>query len=205
MNLNEIKEKWGQENSAAVDLPQKISQLKTAQHPLDIIKRHMKKELTWQIIGLLSFAFGPLILSIKTPLHIGIYYAAYAMNLALSSYYFYGFSRFYHQIGIQSTESRDNLLEIYYELRINMERYNSFNFLLLPFVMTFFGLLLQGLFEAKKMELQHVSTNLLIGLGGILMLLMTVMYILLTLMWVGHFYGKYASKIKLVLDELKEE
>lgn len=205
MNIDEIKEKWSQEDIPSVELPKSVNQLKAAQHPLDIIKRHMKKELSWQIIGLLFFAFGPLILSIKEPVHIGIYFAAYAMNLALSTYYFYGFSRFYRQIGIHSTESRDNLLEIYYELRINMERYNSFNFLLLPFVMTFFGLLLQGLFEAKKMELQHISSRLLIALAAVMILLMTILYILLILMWVGHFYGKYASKIKLVLDELKEE
>ncbi|RYE22285.1 MAG: hypothetical protein EOP51_13655 [Sphingobacteriales bacterium] len=128
----------------------------------------------------------------------------YILFAAISTYYLYYFYRFYKGMHNYNTDTRDGLLELYYQLRLNMERYKSFGFLLLPFIFIFLGFIEWGSSGGEPLTmagLLNKNPYLFVGL----ITFVSILYILIIVAWVDRFYGKYATQIKVVLDELKDE
>jgi hypothetical protein len=205
MKFEEIKNKWNADHTNEIPIPENLQKLRKAQHPLYVVKKNMKHELFWQLVGLAIIALVPPVIDLPSKTHLGIYYICFLILLALSCYYFYGFRSFYRSIDIESSASKDQLLEMYYQLRLNIERYKSFSFLLLPFIIAFWSLFIASLLEKKKISATTFSSNTIYVGIAIGLLLMTIFYIGVIIWWVNRFYGKYATKIKAVLEELKEE
>jgi Ca2+/Na+ antiporter len=201
MNFDEIKSKWDQENSKNIQVPESVSKLRKAQHPIDKLKRNMKFELITQIATLiiLPFYFGNRFSGDIQDLLLGVY----AVFVLICLYYLYNFYRFYKQSVAYSADSRESLNELYYSLRLNMERYKSLGFLILPFIMILLGL---NSIESGENTSQGWP-ELLVNLKRFLISMVVVagIYIGAVIVWVDILYGKYARQIKDALDELKEE
>lgn len=201
MNFDDIKSNWDQENSGNIQIPESVSELKKAQHPIDKLKRNMRLELILQVITLLILPF-------YFRIHLSgdlqdVLLGVYAVFLLICIYYTYHFYLFYKKSMAYSGASRDSLYELYYSLRLNMERYRSFGFLLLPFVMLLAGLSSLEHVENLSLEWQEI----LVRLKSLLMsmVVLAVIFIGTVILWVDRLYGKYARQIKDALDELKEE
>jgi hypothetical protein len=203
MNFEELRNKYQQENEGEVTIPSSVSQLKKAIHPLERLQKDMKKEFFMQSAALLLFAFSPFLLDIKRQFF-GIYYTVYAMIFVVSVYYLYGFYKFYQLIGLYDGSTLNSLWKIYYELRLNVERYRSFGFLLLPFFWVTLGLHFYSKPAFQEKSLMEVGnsfhyTIVFATMAG------TILIVAGIVLWSKYIYGPYIKKLDQLLDELKTE
>ena len=201
MNFDEIKSNWDNEGSDDVNIPGSITELKRAKHPIDKIKKNMKFEFYGQVLCIITVPF------LTQQIFIGslqeLFLGFYAVFVLISAYYFYHFHVFYKQTNLNATSSKDNLYELYYNLRLNMERYKSFGFLLIPFIIGFAAL--TWIEKPGHLDLDKAMFfgNLITYLTA--MIVAVIVYIALIVFWVEMVYGKYTRQIKDILQELKEE
>lgn len=203
MNLDELKSAWNTEKTDDVHIPSRIEQLGKANHPLDKLKRNMRNEWYMQLLALVALGVAPFFSGLHTSTYM-VYYAAYAMSLIVSVYYLSVFRRFYQQVNHYTADTKDNLTEIYYQFRLNIERYHSFGFLLIPLVLVWGGasvyskLLQNGQdFSTLTPTLKYSLLILAVGITALMVLAMPA--------WTRFYYRKYTRQLKQVLDELKEE
>ncbi len=202
MNLDELKSAWNTEKADDVHIPRRLEQLRKANHPLDKLKRNMKKEWYMQLLALVFLGFAPVASDVHTSTYI-IYYAAYGMSLIVSIYYLTVFRQFYLQINHYTADTKDSLTEIYYQFRLNMERYHSFGFLLIPLVLVWGGVYTYSKLRAKGLDFSSLSESSQYILIGSAIVVTGVMVAAMPL-WTRFFYGKYTRQLKQVLDELKD-
>lgn len=201
MNLDDIKSSWNKETAENIQLPKSVSALGKAKHPVDKLKRNMRFELALQLATLiiLPFYLRSRFSNNMQELLMGVY----AVFVLICIYYLYNFYLFYKKNVAYSIASKDSLYDLYYGLRLNMERYKSLGFLLIPFVMIMVGL---GSIENPE-NASMGGVELLANLKNFLitMVLVTAIYIGVVIFWVDVLYGKYARQLKDVLEELIED
>ncbi|WP_114792205.1 hypothetical protein U0035_10195 [Niabella yanshanensis] len=202
MNFDNLRSEWDAEKADDVQIPDAIEKLQRAKHPLVQLKATMKKELQMQVISLALFIFFPFILQMGPSLYL-IYYLGFMVITIVSAYYLLAFSRFYKGVDAFDLASKDQLLKIYFDLQLNMERYRSWAFLLIPFLMFTIGLFSYShLQRAGKWEtLTGLPVILLFIIGFASMVFM----IAATNWWLKYYYGKYVNQLKEVIDSLKED
>ncbi|MFD2904790.1 hypothetical protein [Sphingobacterium anhuiense] len=203
MNLDELKTAWNSESTNDVRIPAKIKQLGQAKHPLDKLKRKMKNEWYMQFIAILFLLFFPQVMHIHPSLYI-IYYTSYALLVVISVYYLNLFRLFYNKINDYTADTKDSLLEIYYELKINIERYHAFGFLLLPVALVAIALYVNTIKLERGDSFTTESHSETISFI-ILTLVVSFTFILSILAWTKYIYSPYVKQLKKILDELKEE
>ncbi|MBL7767951.1 MAG: hypothetical protein JNK20_03210 [Flavipsychrobacter sp.] len=202
MNLDELQQAWGKEGSDSEPLNLVFEKLKKAHQPLDRIRINMKNELFYQSFAILLMGFWPIYFKFNQHFSIA-YYSIYALLLMVSAYYFLRFYRFFKESHLYTGNSKDNLYELYYEIRLNMEAYKSFSFLLVPFAMIAALLIVfnRRLLKYPDKQLMEAGDWIVIP---VVLVLMTVFIIWATNWWVEKYYGKHAKQIRKLLDELKE-
>ena len=202
MNLDELKSSWNTENTGKVKIPQNINELGKAKHPLDKLKQNMRNEWYVQVVAVLMLGFLPQIQNLNPSLYPS-YYVAYSFMVIVSVYYLEQFRRFYSKIIHYSADTKESLTEVYNEFRLNIERYHSFGFLLLPFglasiLISIYNLLLE---KGKDFNSLPEKTKVILLVSIVAILLLLVFSIL---GWTKYYYGKYLKQLKSTLDELKE-
>ncbi|WP_062698735.1 hypothetical protein [Chryseobacterium indologenes] len=201
MNFDQLKEQWNNEESN-VHIPDTIEQLKESKHPIERIRKSMKKEFPAQVLAIILIAFFPFQFGFPSSQYV-IYYTSYVMMAVISCYYLYGFYRFYKQTGLYTGNTKNSLWKIYHELRLNMERYQSFGFLLLPHFLITIGLLIYNTLEKRGKSLNglsegHQQALILAVLIGTLWLVTSIV------LWTKYIYGRNARKLEKILDDMDE-
>jgi uncharacterized membrane protein len=202
MNFNEIQDAWDNTKGQDEDLNLLNLSLKNANQPIDSIRKNMKNELYYQLAAIIMIALFPIYFKTSGNALI-LFYTIFALLLVISFYYFYRFYLLFRSMHNYTANLRENLQELYFEIRLHLEMYKSFSFLLLPFVFFLMGIIV---FAKKGTEAQPVPRMedgadwLFYPIIGVVM---TIIVIGLTNWWVTYFYGKYADRIKKTLDELK--
>ena len=200
MNFDELKKNWN--NIEESDLDIKIPKHKHSKHPLEKLQRSMKQEGKLQLLSIILFGFVPQIMGIAKDFYM-LYYIAYVILVIISCYYLNSFYRFYKQVNLFSEDTKGSLLRIYYELRLAMERYQSFGFLLLPFVFVWFGIYIQDRLLQKGKSITALTTDaqIYIGIG---IALVTLLIIASIVVWVKKIYGRYAKELESIIDNLED-
>lgn len=201
MNLEELKSAWDADNTNEVHIPQHIKELRQAQHPLDKLKRNMKNEWYTQLGAILFIAFSPKIMDIHPSTYV-IFYTSYIMILVISIYYLNTFRLFYKRVSHYTSGTRDSLNEIYYEFKLNVERYHSFGFLLIPFSLIWVWVFSYSRLLESGKDLSTITESMKEGFL-IAALILSATVILAVLAWTRYLYTPYIKQIKSVLDELK--
>lgn len=204
MNFDNIKAAWDDESANEFVVPQKIEQLKSAKQPVDKIKKNMKHELFAQFFGIILIGFFPQIFNIIHEFYV-LYYALYALMIIVSAYYLVKFYFFFKEMNHSTLSSKENLYELYYEIRLKIEMYKSFAYLLTPFAILLSAILIFGLDKKGFLNKLATITNTDLFIFFIFFSAIIILVALITNWWVNYYYGKYAKQIKKVLDELKEE
>lgn len=204
MNFDNIKEAWDNESSNDLRIPQKMGPLKSARQPLEIIKRNMKHELFAQFLGIAIIGFFPQMFKIIREFYL-LYYALYGLMIIVSAYYFVKFYFFFKEINHASLSSKENLYELYYEIRLKIEMYKSFAYLLAPFSILLSAILIFGIDKKGVLDKLENITNTNMFIFFIFFSALILLVAIITNWWVNYFYGKYARQIKNVLDQLKDE
>lgn len=202
MNFDQLKSEWNKENTD-INIPDTIHQLKESKHPIERIQKNMKKEFVMQIVAIILIALFPLQFKFPSSQYI-IYYTSYVMLVVISSYYLFGFYKFYRQTEFYTGNTKNSLWKIYHELKLNLERYQSFGFLLLPHFLLTIGLVIYNTLLAKgktfsDLTNNHVAALILTVLTG------TIAVVSSIILWTKYLYGRDAKKLENILNDMEED
>ncbi|WP_316816738.1 hypothetical protein [Pedobacter nyackensis] len=206
MNFDDIKSAWDKAPEGKVTVPKTIDELKHAALPLDKIKRNMKKELLLQIAAIIFLAFVPQICNYKPSLNLP-FYSVYILLVITSIYFFGRFYFFYKRISTISLNTKDALYEVNYDIRLNMELYKMFCYMLFPFLFIQVGLYLinerydhfVNLIQSGIPEHSFYLFFIVFTAVAFTLLHFSAVY------WLKAYYSKYANEIEDILKQLKEE
>ncbi|MCI9844407.1 hypothetical protein [Flavobacterium pectinovorum] len=205
MDFNDIQNAWNNEKTENIVLPDNLEKIQSVNTPLDKIKKNLKKELIIQIVSIVLVGVIPLCIDLKYSFLLA-YYLLYAVSIIISIFFIIRLNIYYKNFTDIATTTKDNLYEIYYNIRLFIEAYKSFTYALFPFGLFYMFLIPLGKKSGKLLNL-ILNTNQE-SAAVIFILIIFVFMILMWFMTEGHtklFYGKYAKEIKKVIDELKEE
>ncbi len=201
MDFNDIQSAWNSENTKNVVVPTQLEKVQKGNTPLDKIKKNLKNELIYQIVAIVVIGLAPFLYGFPEQA-ITPFYLLFSLFVAVCAYYLTKLFVFYKRLNKIALNTKDNLYETYFDIRLNMELYKTFTFALTPFMILFLvGVLYFTLPNGATFFTD--STN---SITLFLSVLFSMLFIGLGLEWWVHFfYGKYAKEIRTVLDELKEE
>ena len=201
MDFNDIQSAWNNENTKNVVVPTQLEKVQQANTPLDKIKKNLKNELIYQIVAIVVIGLAPFLYGFPEQA-ITPFYLLFSLFVAVCAYYLTKLFVFYKRLNKTALNTKDNLYETYFDIRLNMELYKTFTFALTPFVILFLvGVLYFTLPNGATFFTD--STN---SITLFLSVLFSMLFMGIALEWWVHFfYGKYAKEIRTVLDELKEE
>lgn len=202
MNFNTLPTDWKDQPG---DQPSfNVDQLKSKSPQLILDKVHysMRYEFFSIIIGVTA-AVGALLMVdldglIRSLLWLGLF--VYSVVVVV---YGIRFIRFYKHTARMALDSYENLLWLYYELRLMIEVYRSFTITSLLVGLSF-GFMVGSIEGAKAAPMELANPDLFIWW---LMLTLSVGFAFLLGIiewWIYYAYGRPLRRIKLLLAELKE-
>lgn len=200
MNLDKFKDNWKKDSEIDYHLPDQISQLKPS-HPLNKIKSTMRIEFFVQLAAIIAIGFVPNWYSFHASLY-PLFYIAYTTFVMIAAYYLFKFYRFYNKIQLYSGETKKTLAEVYLDLRLNMERYKAFSFLLLPFFVFWICLHIQNKLLFTNRTIEHLTDKKIIILFIMIITIISIS-MLAVVLWVNFYYGRYAKHVKSLIEELQ--
>ena len=201
MDFNDIQSAWNSENTKNVVVPTQLEKVQKANTPLDKIKKNLKNEFIYQIVSIVVVGFAPYLNGFPEQA-ITPFYLLFSLFVAVSAYYLIKLFVFYKRLNKTALNTKDNLYETYFDIRLNMELYKTFGFALMPFMILF----LVGVLYFKLPNAATLFTDSTNSIALFVSVLFSMLFMGVALEWWVHFfYGKYAKEIRTVLDELKEE
>ena len=201
MDFNDIQSAWNNENTKNVVVPTQLEKVQQANTPLDKIRKNLKNEFIYQIVSIVLIGFAPYLNGFPEQA-ITPFYLLFSLFVAVSAYYLIKLFIFYKRLNKTALNTKDNLYETYFDIRLNMELYKTFGFALTPFMILF----LVGVLYFKLPNAATLFTDSTNSIVLFVSVLFSMLFMGVALEWWVHFfYGKYAKEIRTVLDELKEE
>ncbi len=201
MDFNDIQSAWNNENTKNVVVPTQLEKVQQANTPLDKIRKNLKNEFIYQIVSIVVVGFAPYLNGFPEQA-ITPFYLLFSLFVAVSAYYLIKLFIFYKRLNKTALNTKDNLYETYFDIRLNMELYKTFGFALMPFMILF----LVGVLYFKLPNAATLFTDSTNSIVLFVSVLFSMLFMGVALEWWVHFfYGKYAKEIRTVLDELKEE
>ncbi len=205
MDFNDIQNAWNNEKTENVNLPDNLEKMQSVNTPLHKIRKNLKRELIIQLVSMVFIGIVPLIIDLKYSFLLA-YYLLYAVSIIIAIFFTIRLYLYYKNFTDVATTTKDNLYEIYYNIRLFMETYKSASYTFIPF-----GLFYMFLLPLGKKSGKLLNRILDANQENVAIIIILIVVVFMTLMWFmteGHvklFYGKYAKEIKKVIDELKEE
>ena len=201
MDFNDIQSAWNNENTKNVVVPTQLEKVQQANTPLDKIRKNLKNEFIYQGLAIIFTGFVPTLYKFPEEA-ITPFYLLFSLFVAVSAYYLIKLFIFYKRLNKTALNTKDNLYETYFDIRLNMELYKTFGFALTPFMILF----LVGVLYFKLPNAATLFTDSTNSIALFVSVLFSMLFMGVALEWWVHFfYGKYAKEIRTVLDELKEE
>lgn len=201
MDFNDIQSAWNNENTKNVVVPTQLEKVQQANTPLDKIRKNLKNEFIYQIVSIVVVGFAPYLNGFPEQA-ITPFYLLFSLFVAVSAYYLIKLFIFYKRLNKTALNTKDNLYETYFDIRLNMELYKTFGFALTPFMILF----LVGVLYFKLPNAATLFTDSTNSIALFVSVLFSMLFMgIASEWWVHFFYGKYAKEIRTVLDELKEE
>ncbi|GAA0534991.1 hypothetical protein [Chitinophaga japonensis] len=202
MNFDDLQAAWDSDKGDDIPVPGNLERLKTVKTPVERIRRNMRNEFVAQVVLIVIMGFFPSLIKFHS-VFVAPYYIMYTMMVALSIFYFSKFYFFYKRLNTNTLNSKDNLYEVYYDIKLNIEIYKAFSFSLIPIMIVIVTMILAN----KRMHDGNMDmlSNRIISAFITVFCLAIALTIALTELWVKQLYGKYLKQIKRVLQELKEE
>ncbi|WPQ61602.1 hypothetical protein SIO70_24890 [Chitinophaga sancti] len=199
MNFDDIQAAWNQEGNENIQLPNALSDLKGKNSPVKKIRSTMRTELIFQLFGMIVVGFSPQMLGLHSNFQLA-FYMTYGFLVIISIYYMIRFYFFYNRLYNYTLNSKDSLYSLYYDIKVNIEMYRSFNYALIPIlvIMTFLYLVAK-IPLASLMDQSHLLT-----LGVIILAISTIIVYGFLEFGIRLSYGRYLKEIGSVLDQLKE-
>ena len=204
MDFNDIQSAWNSDKPENVELPINLEKLKSANMPIDKIRKNLRNELLIQIATMIGVGFLPTLNWFPTVI-LSPFYLIYSIMFVITIYYLGKLFFFYKRLNKTSLDTKDNLYETYFDIRLNMELYKTFCFAIFPFgVLLAIGVIFYKFPQLSHNFISEIAQNKLPTLFIKIIVSIIIMGII-TEFWVEFYYGKYAKQIRKILDELRED
>ena len=200
MELDDFKSTWDQQLDSGINTPLTKPDITLAKGPLDKIRRNMKNELYAQLAAVVLMGLFPFVFHFSAMLFTP-FYILYAVLIAIATYFMFRFYLFYRRLSGANMNSQEHLHALYYDIRLNMEMYQSFSYSLVPFILIFIGMIAYNTRRSASVAFTPDVLYMVIAAYVVIMVLMAWA----THAWVHLFYGKYAREIKKLIDQLTAE
>ncbi|RQO67982.1 hypothetical protein DBR43_26105 [Pedobacter sp. KBW06] len=204
MNFDDIKSAWNKESEQPIEVPKTIESLKKAQMPLDKFRKNMRGEAMFQVVALLVSIFIPGYFNLIPTLRVS-FNCTYIIFVITTVYFLIRFYRLYKKIGQSSLTTKDSLYELNYDLKLNLELYKMFNYMLLPIFLAFGAIILVNFNYDYFMKVIVSEPGSFYLVFGLTVLSICIMIHYFAVLWLNQYYGKYAKEIASLIAELKEE
>jgi hypothetical protein len=208
MDIDSLQQMWENDKPQNIQVPTDLEKLKSVNMPIQRLKKSIKKDLLIQLTAIAFLGIVPFLLKNKlAPMFFMSYYLLYLLAIIISIFFCIKLYKFYKKIVNTNADTKDNLYETYYNIRLFIELYKSLNYALMPLGMIYMFLIPLGSKAEKIIKLYNDAQNpeyYLFGAIGIIALLMISTWAI-TEAYTKYFFGKYANDIKKVIDELKEQ
>lgn len=206
MNFDDIKSAWGKAPESNITVPKTIEDLKKAELPVDKIKQNMRYEFVVQSLAVILIAFVPQIYKLQ-PVLLVPFNVVYMLFAITCIYFFARFYAFYKRIGNASLTTKDALYEVNYDIRLHIELYKMFSYMLFPFVLMMVGIILANTKYDKIVQLLQsgITYNMFYLYFGLVVIAIYALLHFATVYWLRTYYSKYANEIARILSDLKEE
>lgn len=161
----------------------------------------MREEGGLQVIGLCFLSMLPRIFTLSPMATIG-YYSLYAVLVAICGYYLYKFYRFYQQLSTADLSTREHLYSTYYEIKVHIEMYRSYTYIILVMMLGFATLygLIDAPFLLKRIE-EKLRINAVLGIAAFFVTVVTLLAVA-TECTLESYYGKYLKEIRRQITDL---
>lgn len=204
MNFDDIKAAWDSDHSDPVETPTSVAHLKSLQTPVENLRQSMRTEVYVQVVSLLILGVFPI--KYFERIFIAPFYGMYFIIVLITIYYYSKFYLFYKGLSHNTLRSKDNLYALYYETKLSIEMYRSFNYTTIPFVLMGVAMAvasndnpkIRGVFDLIQVQ-QWVAIEVV---AFFILLVLAAMGV--TEIWIRLNYIYYLEQIKKVLDEFKE-
>jgi hypothetical protein len=203
MNFDDLQSAWKNDQGDHVVIPDSVAKLRSVATPVERIRKNMRREFIVMICLIIGFAFVPT-MDKKGALAPVPFYSMYAAMIILTIFYFVKFYLFYKRLNATTLSSKDNLYAVYYDIKLNIEMYRSFNYSIIPLLLLYQVMAVMSLPPVKLAAFNERSTYL-ITMSAIAFVFAIGIMIFFVELWVHYSYGKYLEQVRKILDELKEE
>ena len=201
MNFDDLKNEWESDGESETNISADMLKIKEAHSPIDIIRRKMKHEFTYQIVSLIFMGVIPYFFGFSAIMEM-VYLVFYAITCGFTAYYFFKFYRFYKNSYDMSMDSRKSILWFFYEMKLNIELYKALTYII---VFVWVGFLAVYLLIEKMGAINKILTKLSPAYL-LLNCFITILIIgVITELWAWYYYGKYLKRVKKIVDELDFE
>ncbi len=205
MNFEELKSEWDKEPEKEVKIPESMEKFRKSNLPIEQVKIMMRKELLIQSLSIIFIGILPII---STPFEIihdlKVYYLGYLVLLIISGLFIVKFYGFYNNLNNMTTKTKESIYEIYYEIRLNLEAYKTWSYLITPFLII---MLCQIFFNKKIAEKFNLSPNITDNLTifFIIILISSIYVYYATNWWINKNYQPHLNRIKSILFGLNDD
>jgi hypothetical protein len=208
MNIDELKNAWGQDVPKDMNLPLSIEALGKTTSVVERIRKNMRSELIALVVSyaiLLAYLFA----GVRTNFLFNMTTILFFVILVLNCFYYARFYRFYRSISRYDLNVKNNIRKITYELELNTEIYKAYNFTVTPIAILATITLISSKVASDRIQRFLASGNVIPA--GTLLAIFAVILISFLVTYVGiswHVrlqYGKYLAGLKQVMNDLGED
>src|SRR5579859_6455059 len=131
MNVDELKDAWGQDEPKGMSLPLSTEMLGKTTSVVERIRKNMRSEVVALLVSyaiLLVYLFA----GVRTNFLFNITSILFFVILVLNCFYYFRFYVFYKSISRYDFSIKNNIRKITYELELNTEIYKTYNFSVTP-------------------------------------------------------------------------
>ncbi|MFI5160749.1 MAG: hypothetical protein ACHQHN_05700 [Sphingobacteriales bacterium] len=208
MNIDELKDAWGQDEPKGMSLPLSTEMLGKTNSVIKTIRKKMRAEFIALVVCyavMIGFLFSSYQSSIFTDMIKILLFAI----LLLNGFYYSRFYIFYKAIGRYDLNMKSSLRKIVYELELNTEIYKTYSFSAMPLSVLAAGAFIVGKFNFIHMPnlFTHgnsVPGNMMLWICLTILVSYVITYFLISLA-VHVTYGKYIDELKQVMNDLGED
>lgn len=192
MDLENLKNIWDEEQVS--ETPEiSLEKQKEIRMPLEKIRKNMRMEFWSNVIAMIAL----IPLSHVFSANPFIRWSFYLVLVFIFVYYYIKFYKLYVKLFTSDFSTFHQLMEIKYELKLNIELYKSFYIAAVPF---FFAMLLLLLEKHNFFKYD----DLIMHYAPFIIFLAVVAFTLgFGKWWWDHFYDKYIRQIEKIMSQLK--
>ena len=208
MNIDELKDAWGQDEPKGMSLPLSTEMLGKTTSVVGNIRKKMQAEFI-ALLVCYAVIIGFLFSGDQSSFFVDMIKILLFCILLLNGFYYSRFYVFYKAIGRYDLNVKSSLRKIVYELELNAEIYKTYSFSAMPLSM-----LTAGAFIASKLKIIHmhkvfasgssVSAGTMLWICSTILVSFIITYFLIGLS-VRLTYGKYIDALKQVMNDLGED